>query len=308
MRAPALAAALVFGAPALATAADGALEISQSCALVGCFAGDGAAFPVTITSPGSYRLTGNLQVAGAFTDAILVQAADVSIDLGGFEIRGTTVCTGIPPTCAPPGNGDGITVDNFGTRDGVAVRNGSVTGMAQAGVAVGENGIVENVRAIANGATGIFGELSSVLVHNTSSRNGGAGVSGGGGSTISENTARENRAYGIFCGPGAVATSNAVLQNGSDGFLATDGCVIVDNAVRLNGTIASDDGIECGTGCSVRGNALRQNRGFGLNLQAGSVYLQNVLTENVAGTVTGAGTNLGSNHCAGFGTVMPTCP
>jgi hypothetical protein len=43
-------------------AGDGKLEINQSCIAVGCFPGDTAGFPVTITSSGSYLLTGNLEV------------------------------------------------------------------------------------------------------------------------------------------------------------------------------------------------------------------------------------------------------
>jgi hypothetical protein len=41
-------------------AADGVIEINQSCVAGGCFAGDTAGFPVTISQPGSYRLTSNL--------------------------------------------------------------------------------------------------------------------------------------------------------------------------------------------------------------------------------------------------------
>ena len=49
-------------APALADA--GRLEINQICAVeTGCFPGDAAGFPVTLTTPGSYALTGNLSLA-----------------------------------------------------------------------------------------------------------------------------------------------------------------------------------------------------------------------------------------------------
>ena len=47
---------------------DGVLEIDQACALAtGCFDGDKALFPVSITQPGSYILTGNLTVPDATT-------------------------------------------------------------------------------------------------------------------------------------------------------------------------------------------------------------------------------------------------
>ena len=53
----------------MALAPDGQLEINDACALAGCFAGDTAGYPVAITTPGSYRLTGNLAPTGG-ADAI----------------------------------------------------------------------------------------------------------------------------------------------------------------------------------------------------------------------------------------------
>ena len=50
---------LALAGPALAV--DGVVEINQTCAVqTGCFSGDTAGYPVTITQPGSYRLTSNL--------------------------------------------------------------------------------------------------------------------------------------------------------------------------------------------------------------------------------------------------------
>ena len=52
---------LLFALATPALAVDGVLEINQTCAVqTGCFAGDSPGFPVTITQPGSYRLTSNL--------------------------------------------------------------------------------------------------------------------------------------------------------------------------------------------------------------------------------------------------------
>ena len=50
MRRIAIPLSLLLATPALAT--DGVLEINQSCAAVGCFPGDEARLPVTITQPG----------------------------------------------------------------------------------------------------------------------------------------------------------------------------------------------------------------------------------------------------------------
>ena len=65
-----------------AIASDGVLEINQTCAgQTGCFAGDAAGFPVTISASGSYRLTSNLTVPNENTEGIVVSANDVGIDL-----------------------------------------------------------------------------------------------------------------------------------------------------------------------------------------------------------------------------------
>ena len=62
-----------------ASASEGALEINQTCALqTGCFAGDTPGLPVTLTQPGSYRLTSNLSQALATTNVLQISANDVS--------------------------------------------------------------------------------------------------------------------------------------------------------------------------------------------------------------------------------------
>jgi hypothetical protein len=77
-------------------AADGVLEIGQTCAVqTGCHAGDAPGFPVTIDQPGSFVLTSDLRVADANLDALQIQSDDVSIDLNGFTIVGPVDCTGL---------------------------------------------------------------------------------------------------------------------------------------------------------------------------------------------------------------------
>jgi hypothetical protein len=86
---------LTFATPALAV--DGVLEINQTCGVqTGCFAGDTAGFPVTITAGGSYRLTSNLVISNKDIDGILVIANSVSLDLNGFEISGPRKGPGSP--------------------------------------------------------------------------------------------------------------------------------------------------------------------------------------------------------------------
>src|SRR4030088_445528 len=91
-------------------AVDGVILIDQNRALAGNVTpGDAPGFPVTISLPGSYRLSGNLTVPDANTTAIDVTTDNVTIDLNGFSIIGPTVCSGEPVTaCNPFGGGIGV--------------------------------------------------------------------------------------------------------------------------------------------------------------------------------------------------------
>ena len=91
---------LALAGPALAT--DGVAEINHTCAAqTGCFSGDSAGYPVTITQPGSYRLTSNLIVPDENTSGILVSTSDVGIDLNNFAII-RSGCKGRTTNCTPP--------------------------------------------------------------------------------------------------------------------------------------------------------------------------------------------------------------
>ncbi len=108
-------------------AADGQLEINQACANVGCFAGDGAGLPVSISSPGSYLLTGNLSTADVNATVIAVSGSSVTLDLNGFAVIGPVSCTGKPPVCSASGSGIGVSISSSRS---VTVRNGTIRGFA----------------------------------------------------------------------------------------------------------------------------------------------------------------------------------
>jgi hypothetical protein len=282
---------VALATPALAV--DGVLEINQTCAVqTGCFAGDTAGFPVTLTTAGSYRLTSNLTVPDENTGGILVSASSISIDLNGFEIV-RSGCEGvIAANCTPTtGSGWGVAFGSPYVR-GVSVKNGSITGMGSYGIELGNQSEVTNLRVRWNRLGGIQVNSSSTVTGNSVMANGGRGISANWGSTVSGNSA---------------------FQNGSDGIKGGDGTTIEGNASYSNGDTTdatTDDGIECGSGCIVRGNSVRSNRGYGLNLGSGSAYSYNVVTFNFTGAVTGVGSanSLGLNYCAGTGVTLPTCP
>jgi hypothetical protein len=96
-----------------------------------------AGFPVKITKSGSYILDANLLVGVILPDAIKVSISNVSINLNGFGIIG-------------PGAGSGMGVDAVGMNN-VTVTNGTITAMGGAGISLGNNGTVQNVRVISDG-------------------------------------------------------------------------------------------------------------------------------------------------------------
>jgi hypothetical protein len=140
-------------------------------------------FPYMISSPGSYRLTGNLN-GSAGTDVIDVNASPVSIDLNGFSIL------------------SGKTGINGASAGGVTVRNGTISGMIGDGIDLGANATVE---------------------HLSSAANAGNGIVVGGGSRVEHNTVANNGAMGIIvAGSGSSVIDNVVVSNGGPGDYGLD--------------------------------------------------------------------------------------
>lgn len=324
---------LALTSPAFAS--DGVREINQTCAVqTGCFPGDAAGFPVTITAPGSYRLTSNLTVPDANTSGITLSSNDVGIDLNDFALIGPVVCSGTPLACTPSsGSGSGIDFSSPSVR-GTSIHDGSVTGMSNNGIAVNEQSTVTHVRArwnrnygiyasygstisnclaFQNGLIGILAEWSATVSGNSAYQNGSTGIFADHGSTLSNNMAYLNGNVGIGTGTGSTITGNTVRDNGSDGINAGNGSTILGNASYSNGDATNptlDDGISCSSGCLVRENSARVNSGSGLNLGSDSTYSDNVVTGNTTGQISGSGSanGRGGNYCAGTGAVSSNCP
>ena len=255
--------ALAAFAPS-ARAVDGVVEINEAKALAGGVTpGDGAGFPVSITRPGSYRLTSDLAVSSAATDAIRISANDVTLDLNGFTISGPTVCSerGEDISCAPLGAGIGVRELPSGATTeegrGIRVKNGTVRGMGDYGVFLYNIATIEDLTAIGNGGDGIFCVHSCTALRNRAIRNGGTGINGGNSS-------------------GPVPTGMTAIHNVSNG----------------NGGL----GIAAGSGSVAIGNMLKQNGGRGLQGLGG--FVNNVITSNAGGTVNGF-TDMGGNICDG---------
>lgn len=313
---------LVFvlsASPSLAS--NGVLEINQTCAVqTGCFSGDAAGWPVSISSPGSYRLTGNLTLPDADTTGIEISTSDVGVDLNNFAII-RSGCEGVTLPCTPTsGSGSGVDVTSSLSR-GHAVKNGSITGMGSNGVSLGIQAEVTNLRArwnrldgidvgfgsVVSGSTandngndGISGGAGSAVSGNASSLNGGNGISVGGASNVFGNTSFGNTGNGIESGLGSNVSGNSIWDNRGVGIHGGDGSTISNNTSRGNG----DDGIFAGEGVTVTGNTSIQNADDGIVVDAGSLVERNTIRENGSTPLDGAGLVLTGN--AGYRDNMVT--
>jgi len=174
-------------------AADGALEINESCAVqTGCFAGDAIGYPVTISQPGSYVLSSNLVISDVNQTVILVSADQVSIDLNGFAIIRST-CIGAISSCRPTtGTGTGIDVDDINSRSGLTIQNGNIVGMGLNGLRLGSASRVRNVRVRWNRLNGIAGQNAIHVMDSISAGNGGKGIRVTNSLTALDNVLHEN--------------------------------------------------------------------------------------------------------------------
>lgn len=299
--------------------ADGVVQIDQQAARVGGISeGDEPGFPVTISEPGSYRLTSNLSLTAAgashLTDAIRITVDGVTLDLNGFEISGHNACTGLPPeeevTCTYLGIFTGSGIQAFRS---ATIRNGAIRGMTNAAVLCHEGCTIEDLR-VRESLVGIHAGGRSVIRGCAAERNGGTGIStnlGRTGSTVENNVAFANGGAGFFLGNGDSARGNSATRNGGDGIFSNGG-TLVNNSAHVNGA----GGIRILRG-TVLENSLWGNREFGLLGGRGVAYGANTIVTTrsafpASTTVLGAAQQIGTNLCGDESDPAdppaPTCP
>lgn len=245
---------------------------------------DGVTGAITISSPGSYFLTGNLNVESA-AHGITIASADVTLDLNGFSVRRLTG-TG----------GSGVLINGYFT--GVDIRNGSITGgtvfgsggtfvlagwtngVSIAGVITAPACRISDLRVSGTRATGIAAERGSVercLVDTT----GGTGIYA---FTVSDCVVRYAQLSGISCSssPGAsvrnsygetvavnsslygIEAPNATVTN-SHGSATNSGVgILADRASDSFGSSVSGTGLQVQSAQNCGG---RSESGTGLSAQ-----------------------------------------
>ena len=118
---------MMAGLSGSAFAVDGTILIDQNRALAGNVTpGDAPGFPVTISQPGSYKLSGNLNLSTTDTGnylgqdvAIVITGSGVVLDLNGFSI--------IVNNTIPTLNHGAFAVWGPGAVSQVSIKNGVVT-------------------------------------------------------------------------------------------------------------------------------------------------------------------------------------
>lgn len=246
-----------FG-PSVVSAQNGAYEINQTCALEGCFPGDNAGFPVTISASGVYNLTSNLELDSPETTAIEVNEEDVVLNLQDFTIDAGNRCTGEITDCL---NTSLAGIGVFSNQANVVVKNGVVKGFGGIGVNL----------------TGDFSEVHAV----DSQHNFRAGISVGDNATITDSTvsfsgylgfqagaSRLQRVRATNIGQFAITATTAhidqaiVLGNAGTGMYVSR-CLITDSVIARNSVgLWSIEG-----GNRVIDSQISENDGVGIFLQ-----------------------------------------
>jgi hypothetical protein len=184
--------------------------------------------PYTISQPGSYYLTANLDGSSGGID---INADDVTIDFMGFTI-------------------DGGGVDDFGVtlyaRDNVTIQNGRLKNFGRAGIYQssinGENTNILNMHIINTGTLGTEYMHSGIYLISKVSRiegctimnSGSRGISSYTSSVIANNIVQNSGTIGIIPGSGSSVVNNNVSYSYNWGIHGTTGTLIKDNVLYAN--------------------------------------------------------------------------
>jgi hypothetical protein len=255
------------------------VEINQDCAVnTGCLAGDTAGYPVTISTPGSYRLGGNLTSANEDTTFIEISTSGVTLDLNGFGLFGAVACynTDSDIACTPAGGtGNGVHVTAATvpySYHNIIIKNGVIQGMGNNGVDCENFCRLQDLSVAQSGNNGIDSNRPGLIEGCTVqlSNMDGINVSGG---TIRDSQSLWNGNDGMVTGAG-ILSGNYVAGNYDDGIVCQN-CVLIDNISAGN----------YWTGFEFSGD----HPAFGRNMTRG----------NGGGCVLGTAADMGGNICNG---------
>ncbi|MDY0060472.1 MAG: right-handed parallel beta-helix repeat-containing protein [Myxococcota bacterium] len=266
--------------PSGAARAEGAaVEINATRALAGGVTpGDLPGYPVTISQPGSYRLTGPLTQPDASTRVLDITANGgvVTLDLGGFGLQGSNSCQvsaegtiTCPQTTDKPGAGAGIGSNG---NSALVVHDGAIDGMAGDGIAVigSRPARIARVMVFNSGRNGIAlaGELS----------------------VITDCTIDRAAAGGIVVAERSIVTGNTINATNSNSIMAEDGSIVDGNAVSSSRMTC----IQCLNGCQIKENTIFSCKNYGI-WSEGSRVVDNNIRRTAKGMHLGGSSASGGN-------------
>lgn len=210
--------------------------IDQNKALSGNITpGDSPGFPITLSVPGAYKLTGNLSVPANLSN-VEITAAGVTLDLNGFNISGPILCSRNAATavvtCTP---GNVATTGIEFKSGGNSLRNGGVRG-SRFGVTFSGGDQMDNVLAEHNANSGVVATSSTgarTLLRNVRSQlNGGYGFNLA--DTLAQGCTAASNGQDGFAGINVIALDSAAHHNrryGFNNFTGGFGALVIGRSV-----------------------------------------------------------------------------
>ena len=229
-----------------------------------------SSLPFTISQAGSYYVTTNLTgVSGQ--SGIIVQARNVTIDLGGFEIVGVAG--------AASGIFAGPSLTNLVVRNGT-VRNWPNHGLLVASVTQGR---YEELRLLNNASGGISAGVGSIVADCNFERNGtptapSSSLQTGTGSNVRNCVVRSSGGEGIRVGYGSSVIDCTIEESAGNGLFTDEACTIRGCSV----TLSSFAGIDAGPGNTVEGSSFGYNDDVGILAGEGTTIKNSTTYANAA--------------------------
>ena len=263
-----------------------------------------SSLPFTISSPGSYYVTGNLDGSSGGID---ITTDNVTLDLMGFTLDGGGVADyGINFTSISNVTIKNGTVRNFGNAGIIQINSSvryakiidvNVLGNGTLGTTVLHAGInlggtfnrVEHCTAGDNGGGGIYADSNSKLINNTAYGNThNFGIYGYHASIISGNVAYGNSAtFAIIGGNSAILTGNIAYGNTVvSAIFGGNGAVLSGNSAYNN---TATYGINGGAGANINNNTAYNNSGWGIRGDADNIIRDNTIYNNNSSNTPGLG-------------------
>lgn len=235
-----------------AHATDGVIEINHARALAGGVTpGDMPGYPVTISQPGSYRLTSNLTQPDINTDLVAIAADGVTLDFNGFSMTGSNTCTWVGATfgCTTSGTGAGVIGTGAGVRVGgndARIHGGTIRGLGGDGVGSTTHGFWVDHMTIA--------ECGGAGINNSAPVNPYAAVT-----TVEYVTVRNNSWNGVHIPSNFAALRFSALSGNSAGGAFISRGIVLGNVFSQNS--AAQNGLSSGNAASSQNYFVDSNGG-----------------------------------------------